>query len=1722
MTKIIKRTLILFALVALICLLFPMVYSHCASNAAVEGVSGNKIVLTGLIDGTYEHAFKDENKQSTLVNSKLDDIQDKYYSIVSSGKGTSSGWAEFKPTNDMLSFIEKGLLYAEASGEVTGKNGTKVTIQISSGDAFDQVSGDSGEINTGRIQVKSGQNIRFTFSTSSTNGKNNFTLSLPTIHIYTIINSITLNEESRIVYPGQIINISAFNDVTSLPKSEGNFMSFSKINHKIEIDVTSGGNYVKLLDTASPSLVILSNAPSGAVIKFRVYSKKTSYSSELIYSSNEASFTVNANQVAVSVQTDFDDHPFIDGDGLLYTPGKRFTLRVSQDPDFQFLGWYGLNDNNEEVLLSEADYLVSNAYGQVIYAKFIKSVTIKQIIVPDKVYDKTTAIPQEQISAIFDGVESKHDVKLLGSEFAFGDANAGDNKLIVPIEDDITAEDITLTGANAGLYTLKAQIFSASYSNSYGRILKRDALVIPENTQKQYGYTDPSFNYTVKNVLDGDTIVGDLGRLSGEEIGTYPYSQGNLGLRNPNYNVTIESSSYFEIIPRELSLENVIVEEKIYDQTTMAQISASLRNIFNNEDVYVSVEGEFVSPNAGNVEVLITDAKLFGEDKEHYTLVQYSQKLFGQINPSPIDVQAEEASAIYGDKIIFNYMVTGLYDGDELSGELAIKDKNVGKHEITEGTLGNSNYYIENFTSAICTITPREIQVYADKMSKVYGDEDDELTYATENMVEGDSLQGKLSRQDGEDVGVYEIEIGDLNNSNYIISFTKNEFIITERLIETVIEFLDKEYDGTNQVKYDVEYKNNVKNESFNLVLEASLSRQDCGTATVDYKIPSVDYSGTNYIFTYQFKNSQIQILRRQVNIFVDDISKTYGDGDPEFTYSVRNLIGNDTLDLTINREDGEVVGQYGYSMKGDYSESYPNYAITLVESYFKILPREVMVEIGAFSKVFGDEDPAIEYNIIDNFCFNDTRESVVDGKITREEGEMVGVYKYDLAAISSNQNYIFINVNNSYFIINKKPVIVKIKDATKVYGEDDPVFEYDVEYEVDGEKLSVEITRDYSEDVGDHTLVCKMKNDSRYIISYEEGTLKITPYSIAVKADDKVKVYGEEDPEFTISITEGVLRNNDRLEDLIQGRIIRAEGESAEDYEIKLDKLSLGKNYELKRESGKLVILPRHLTITADPITKYYGEQDPELTYKVSSEGLVYNDKIEGSLIREAGEDVREYKILQGGISLSKNYELEFIEGKFNILKKDIQIIPTTLSKEYGDEDKTIEYKLVGELVGEDTLSGELYRDGVGEKEEVGKYLIYSTLDSPNYQINMGEHYFTILPREIVVKAISCQIYYGGEEPQLDYQIVSGTVLEGDDFTGGLSRQKGNTAGTYDIISSLSLGRNYTIQFIKGTVTILPLDLTIKSPDYQKIYGQEDPTFTYEIVEGKLINNDKLYGTIIREKGEDVGIYNLEKGIYNANYNITLLPAKFEIIKKDVYMISSVYNKIYDGTTEAKLKNPYVSGIFDNVYLDYEQNNSATFLSAEVGEHVGVKVHDVMLVGEKAGNYNLVLPELLYADITLQDIAKEEVYLAAKDPVLYSRYSLEIASEDISSEVKVKNHSFVKKYNIWLEDGVRKINPESQYTIKIELPKKIFSKYNIYVYQKDEAGNYKMLATQKDANNEIVISSYSLGEFYVAVEDESWLDIGAIVAISLIAVTFVVAVVYTVIKQKRKRKIYE
>ena len=98
---------------------------------------------------------------------------------------------------------------------------------------------------------------------------------------------------------------------------------------------------------------------------------------------------------------------------------------------------------------------------------------------------------------------------------------------------------------------------------------------------------------------------------------------------------------------------------------------------------------------------------------------------------------------------------------------------------VTISDAEGGDYIVSGSTTF--SIAPKTLNVTADAKTKGYGDSDPEFTYTATELVEGDVLEGTLSRAEGENVGNYAISQGTLANSNYSITFTSADLTITSK-----------------------------------------------------------------------------------------------------------------------------------------------------------------------------------------------------------------------------------------------------------------------------------------------------------------------------------------------------------------------------------------------------------------------------------------------------------------------------------------------------------------------------------------------------------------------------------------------------------------------------------------------------------------------------------------------------------------------------------------------------------------------------------------------------------------------------------------------------------------------------------------------------------------------------------------------------------------------------
>ena len=690
-----------------------------------------------------------------------------------------------------------------------------------------------------------------------------------------------------------------------------------------------------------------------------------------------------------------------------------------------------------------------------------------------------------------------------------------------------------------------------------------------------------------------------------------------------------------------------------------------------------------------------------------------------------LEVSADPQEKTYGDQdpeLTYEITEGELVGNDELSGELNREaGEDTGSYAITQGSLSAGVNYAMTFVGEDFTIHPRALTILADDIDKVYGEDDPELTYEITDgeLIGEDSLQGELEREPGEDAGDYEILLGSVDaGSNYTITFTKGTFSINPKPLTVRADDIDKVY-GEDDPEFSVEYSEFAPGET-EAVLEGTLEfEREPGEDVGEYSITPSGISSSNYEIT--FVEGTLDIRPKPLIITADDGEKVYGEDDPQLTASYSEFaFDEDESDLEgiieLLREDGEDVGQYRITPSGVASD---NYLISFADGTFTVDPRPITVKGDELSKIYGENDPALTYTITEGNLVGDDK---LSGGLSRAPGENTGVYGIEQDSLTAGENYDLTFIDGELSILPKSLSITAL-DQTKIYGEEDPQFAADYSgFAFDEDKSVLEgvlsFDRETGEGVGTYDITPEGLSSSNYDITYVEGELTINRKPLTVRADDVNKVYGEDDPEFSVEYSEFAFNETEAV---LEGDLEfeREPGQHVGEYSITPSGLS-SSNYAITFVDGTLVIDKAELHVTADDKTKLVDQPDPVFT--ASYNGFVPGEDqevLDGVLefTREPGEEPGDYDITPGGLT-AENYNITYHSGILTILDfvpegmlQDAVALEDSVAVIYGDGNKLIYAEVDASGAWDNVYEIGEGKEGVVDKDNSGNpHIVYVT----------------------------------------------------------------------------------------------------------------------------------------------------------------------------------------------------------------------------------------------------------------------------------------------------------------------------------------------------------------------------------------------------------------------------
>ena len=861
--------------------------------------------------------------------------------------------------------------------------------------------------------------------------------------------------------------------------------------------------------------------------------------------------------------------------------------------------------------------------------------------------------------------------------------------------------------ANVGAYAIDlGSLGNANYAISYTgadlTIDRRDVIVQADGQTRVYGDVNPTLTYAASGLVNGDQLSGLLSTGAGQtsNVGIYAIDQGSLAASS-NYNLFYRGAS-LEVTQRALTVAANAVS-KVYGDAlpTLTYTASGLVNGDSLSGMLSTTAGQYADVGAYG----ITQGTL---DNSNYAISYTGADL--TVTQRALTVTAAAKSRAYGDvNPALTYTASGLVNGDTVAGSLstaAAQYSNVGDYGITGSLTASANYAL-TYVGANLTVTQRAMTVAADAQSKTYGNTNPTLTYTASGLVNGDSLSGALSTAAGQyaDVGTYGITQGTLGNSNYAINYTGANLSVTPRALTVSGDLLSKVYGDVNPtLTYTVTGLVNGDQLTGSLT---TLADQYSNVGTYSIRQGSLAAS-SNYVLN--FDPGYLFVSRRGVTVSADAKSRMYGDYNPALTYTASGLVNGDFLYGSLSTTAGQYadVGTYGITL-GTLDNS--NYTISYTDADLTVTQRALTVAANAASKVYGDATPTLTYTASGLVNGDSLSGSLLTGA---SQYSNVGDYAILQGSLAASANYLLTYVGAD-LTVTQRAMTVAADAASKVYGDANPTLTYTASGLVNGDTLSGALSTAAGQyaNVGAYAIDLGSLGNANYAISYTGADLTIDRRDVIVQADGQTRVYGNVNP--TLTYAASGLVNGDQLSGLLSTGAGQTSNVGI--YAIDQGSLIASSNYNLFYRGASLEVTQRALTVSANAVSKVYGDALPTLTYTAS--GLVNGDAVSGALSTAAGQysDVGSYGIT-GAFTASNNYDLTFIGADLIVTPRSVTVTADAKSKIYGESNPVLTYAASG-LVNGDGLTGELYT-AANESSSAGTYAITqgSLVASANYRI--------------------------------------------------------------------------------------------------------------------------------------------------------------------------------------------------------------------------------------------------------------------------------------------------------------------------------------------------------------------------------------------------------------------
>ena len=544
----------------------------------------------------------------------------------------------------------------------------------------------------------------------------------------------------------------------------------------------------------------------------------------------------------------------------------------------------------------------------------------------------------------------------------------------------------------------------------------------------------------------------------------------------------------------------------------------------------------------------------------------------------------------------------------------------------------------DNLIQAKCAVTVVKIPLTAHvaNTTKVYGDANPEFNITYSGFRDGDSEAGfsvsaSISTivDNSSKVGKYDIVASGAVSDKYEISYIPGTLTVTKAPLSiSAGNYTKKQGDAMPVFKASYAGFKNGENESVLTKQPVFSCEANEASAPAEYAVTISGAEAENYDISYE--QGRLTVVEADaVVVRAKSYSRQYGDENPVLEFETEGAALDGTPEIVCSAVANSPVGSYTIEVK---QGSIKNYNVHFESGSLVITKAPLSISAGNYTKKQGDAMPVFKASYTG--FKNGENESVLTKQpvFSCEANEASAPAEYAVTISGADaENYDISYEQGRLTVVEADAVVVRAKSYSRVYGDANPVFEFETEGTVLDGTPEIVCSADKSSQVGSYTIEVRQGSIKNYNVHFENGSLAITKASLTISAGNYTKKQGDAMPEFKANYTgfkngedESVLTKRPTFE--TTATVESAPGEyPITVYGVEAD------NYEVKSYiTGTLTVLKRELkkqTIT----------WDQEIKAKVGS-------TIEMNATASSGLPVRYSYALAPGVETA--YQVPQIEG--------------------------------------------------------------------------------------------------------------------------------------------------------------------------------------------------------------------------------------------------------------------------------------------------------------------------------------------------------------------------------------------------------------------------------------------------------------------------------------------